>query len=309
MKQLLIKIFLFLFTIVLLDQLFGIGMASVLKYTEKGDWGRNNYIFNEVNHDIVIFGSSRAIHHYDPKIFADTLGMSCYNCGEDGMGILLMYARYRTIIDRYYPELIVYEVLPSFDFLEERDNLKYLKYLRPYTNFSTIDTLVNRISSNERYKQISHFYRYNSVFVDIIAQNMSKEIETAKDYTYMPLDKVIELSQNENVSNQASEDQLVELPIDSLKLKLFEDMLMRCKASNIKIVLAASPMFNFSRNDSFASIKQLCQKYNVPFLDHYNDTSYCNHRDFFADVAHLNRVGAERFSSLLASEIKNCILE
>ena len=90
MKRFFVRLFLFLAAIVLLDQLFGFAMASILKNTEKGDWGRNNYIFNDVKSDVVILGSSRAIHHYDPKIFSDTLGMSCYNCGEDGMGIFLM---------------------------------------------------------------------------------------------------------------------------------------------------------------------------------------------------------------------------
>ena len=127
MKHFVIKTLLFLVIVAAADFLFGWMMDGVLRGTMKGDWGRNNYIFSGVRSDVIILGSSRAIHHYDPQILSDTLGLTCYNCGEDGMGILLMYARYRAIRERYVPRLVIYEVLPEYDLQEESDNLKYLK--------------------------------------------------------------------------------------------------------------------------------------------------------------------------------------
>lgn len=304
MKRLLYKIFLFLCTIVFLDQLFGIGMASVLKNTEKGDWGRNNYIFNEVNHDIIILGSSRAIHHYDPKVFTDTLGMSCYNCGEDGMGILLMYPRYRAIEARKTPQIVVYEVLPEYDLFKEEDNLKYLKFLRPYTNSPVIDSLVNILSKTEKYKLLSGGYRFNSVFVDILAQRFSKVSETAKDYTYMPSEQKMGYISQDRLNNLSQINSVHEYINDAVKLEFLEDLIVRCTKSKTKLFVTVSPKFYSTSDLEFLSIKNLCVKYGVPFINHYCDKDYNMNSNLFADIYHLNRNGADMFSKQLASEIK-----
>lgn len=300
MRHLILKILLFLSIIIGTDKLFGMVMDSVLSTTEKGDWGRNNYIFNNLKSDVVILGSSRAIHHYNPQIFTDTLGMSCYNCGEDGMGIFLMYARYKAISQRYCPQLIIYEVLPGFDILSEKDNLKYLKYLRPYHGIASVDSVINAINPLESLKLLSDGYRYNSCFVDIIAQRLSRDPETAKDYSYTPLDKQMDYEVNTEAN---------EVAIDSIKLSFLEDLIKCCKTQGTTLVFTASPTYKPISDNGFIALKQLCKTYNVPFINHYCDTMFCNNPSFFADVTHLNRQGAERFSSLLASEIRELTKE
>ena len=307
MKRFFLRLFLFLFVIVLFDQLFGVGMAAILKNTEKGDWGRNNYIFNEVDHDIIIFGSSRAIHHYDPKIFSDTLGMSCYNCGEDGMGIYLMYSRYRTIESRKAPKIVIYEVLPEYDLLKDNDNLRYLKFLRPYTYFNIVDSIVNTISITERYKLWSNGYRFNSVFVDIVAQRLSKAQGTAKDYTYMPEEKVMSesLYDGQDISSSLDEPFIY----DKSKLALLENMIVRCIGLKTKLIFTASPKYKSISDPGYYPLQMLCEKYGISFINHSCDTVYNTDITLFSDANHLNIKGAVLFSSQLASEIKSIIQE
>lgn len=285
----------FLSIIIVSDKLFGMVMDSVLDATEKGDWGRNNYIFNELKSDIVILGSSRAIHHYNPKIFSDTLDMSCYNCGEDGMGIFLMYARYKAISQRYYPKIVIYEVLPGFDILSEKDNLKYLKYLRPYNGISSVDSVIKAISPLESLKLQSDGYRYNSCFVDIIAQRLSRDSEIAKNYTYSPLDAQMDCGLNVEAA---------EVETDSIKLSYLEDLIKCCKTHGTTLIFTASPVYKPISDIGYMPLKQLCKTYNVPFINHYSDTLYCYESSFFADATHLNKKGADSFSSRLASQIK-----
>lgn len=298
MRRLILKILLFLSIIIVADKLFGMVMDSVLDATEKGDWGRNNYIFNDLKSDVVILGSSRAIHHYNPQIFTDTLGMSCYNCGEDGMGIFLMYARYKAISQRYCPQLIIYEVLPGFDILSEKDNLKYLKYLRPYHGIASVDSVINAISPLESLKLLSDGYRYNSCFVDIIAQRLSKDSETAKDYSYSPLFK--QMDYELNVEN-------AEVETDLIKISYLEDLIKCCKTHGTMLIFTASPVYKPISDNGFMSLKQLCKTYNVPFINHYGDTLYSNESSYFADATHLNKKGADSFASQLASQIKEYI--
>ncbi len=300
MKHLSLRLFAFLFIVIFLDQLFGVVMSSVLKNTEKGDWGRNNFIFNKVNSDILILGSSRAIHHFNPQIFSDTLGMSCYNCGEDGMGIFLMYARFVAITERYKPKLIIYEILPGFDMFKERDNLKYMKFLRPYINNPLVESISNNISSVEQYKLLSNAYRYNSVFLDILAQRISRASETAKDYTYMPLYKEMRYHTKREVDSKVQSKVL----LDTLKMTYIEQMMISCKKSGIKMVCTVSPIYSSFSDNQILPLQALCDKYDVPIINYSNERTFCDH-GLFADESHLNVKGAELFSAILASQIKD----
>ncbi len=275
-------------------------MTSVLMSTEKGDWGRNNYILKELESDVVILGSSRAIHHYNPKVFSDSLGMSCYNCGEDGMGIFLMYARYMSIKNRCYPKLIIYEIMPEFDLLPEKDNLKYLKYLRPYIDNDDIAALVYNIRSVERYKLWSCMYQYNSVFLDIVSQNKSKAAGIAKEYTYSPLEG--QMDYEPNVGKERKN-----VRFDSLKIDYLQKIIDECKKNSTQLIFSVSPMYKPSLDAAYVKLNEFCKSNNITLLNHYSDTLFCMKATLFRDAGHMNKYGAECFTAMLVSEIKSSL--
>lgn len=74
-----------LFTIVfILDYSIG----NVLRYfyfkQESGLQYRTTYSIEKTRADVLIFGSSRANHHYNPIVFENRLKQSYYNVGRDG---------------------------------------------------------------------------------------------------------------------------------------------------------------------------------------------------------------------------------
>ncbi len=298
MKRFILKVLLFFVVIAIVDIVFGFAMANVLKHTNKGDWGRNNYIFNEVKTDVIILGSSRAIHHYNPRIIADSLGMSCYNCGEDGMGIFLMWSRYQAIRERYKPKLIIYEVIPEYDLLGDNDNQRYLKFLRPYCDSSFISSVISDMSFREGVKLWCHMYLYNSVFLDILAQRVSKDSSTAKEYSYSPLTGQMDYDP------KRVEEEGVSQPFDSLKITYMEKLIIQCEKDGTKLFFTASPKYRSFSDIDYQPLKELCRVYEVPFINHYCDSDYCENPIYFVDASHLNISGAESYTSLLASEIK-----
>ena len=301
MKKFIFKVLLFLVVIAIVDKTFGFAMANVLRHTNKGDWGRNNYIFNDVESDAIILGSSRAIHHYNPQIIADSLGMSCYNCGEDGMGIFLMWARYQAIRDRCIPGLIIYEVIPEYDLLANNDNHRYLKFLRPYCDRTIISSIISDVSSRESVKLWCQMYLYNSVFLDIIAQRVSQDPSTAKEYTYSPLTSQMDYNP------QRVEEKEVSQPFDSLKITYMENLIIQCEKDGTELFFTASPKYRSLSDNDYQPLKELCRVHKVPFINHYCDPDYCESPTFFADASHLNIKGAEIFTALVASEIKEVI--
>ena len=56
-----------------------------LKLTDFGIIGDWNKIFEgDINDEVIILGSSRAVDHLDPRIFEHTVKMTCYNLGIIG---------------------------------------------------------------------------------------------------------------------------------------------------------------------------------------------------------------------------------
>ena len=84
MKSFIIKILVFAVLMLAVDMSIGKVFAILQDRAPYGNWQRFRYINDEMRDDILIMGSSRASHHYVPKIIEDSLGMSCYNCGVDG---------------------------------------------------------------------------------------------------------------------------------------------------------------------------------------------------------------------------------
>ncbi len=301
MKRFVVKLLIYIVVIVVVDKMFGVVMSNVLERTEKGDWGRNNFIFNEAQSDVIILGSSRAIHHYNPQIITDSLGLSCCNCGEDGMGIFLMWARYQAIRERSIPKLVIYEVHPEYDLLENRDNLKYLKFLRPYSTEPVVSSIIDDISSQEQIKLCSEMYRYNSVFIDIVAQYVSKSPCIARDYTWSPL-----MGQMNYSPRKALERKQME-PTDTLKMSYMENLILQCEEDGTQLIFIASPIYQPMSDNEFFPLKDLCRLHKVPFVNHYCDADYCENPTFFADAGHLNIKGAELFTALVVSEMKELL--
>ena len=55
--------------------------------------------------------------------------MTCFNCGQNGNGIVLFYGWWKVISERYHPKMIIYDITTDFDLLAG-DNHKYLGWLK-----------------------------------------------------------------------------------------------------------------------------------------------------------------------------------
>ena len=163
MKKYILKILLLFALVAVGDILFGICMKHVYSSIKSGGQGRNNYIANELKADLVVFGSSRALNHYNTKLLQDSLGMTCFNCGEDGNGILLAYGRLWMLKKRYTPKTIIMDITPSFDLLKSKDGMN-MEWLRPFYDYDGIKEIFQDLDSNEKYKMLSSCYKYNSFF-------------------------------------------------------------------------------------------------------------------------------------------------
>ncbi len=283
--------------VVTLDIVVGIVGVTLVNHAKGGDTKRKTYISNDVDANILIFGSSRAAHHYDPAVLEDSLELSAYNCGFDGNGIICAYGYIKMIEKRYHPKVIIYEVTPGFDLLVG-DNHKYLGQLRYFYDRGDIPDIFCNVDKKERYKMVSNMYRFNSALPQLVMDNLHPLRSDNKGYR--PLNDGKEVHEpKENLDKECYE-------YDSLKLYYIERLINDCTGTTT-LVFTISPLYTNTSDGVLAPIQSLCAKYGVPLINHYTDSAFNNHQEYFNDASHLNVHGATEYSKVVAAEIKTLL--
>lgn len=294
MKGFIYKVILFLIGLVILDSLIGLGGKYLVNHAKGGDTGLSTYICRKMTEECLIFGSSRGMHHYDPNIITDSLGMTCWNCSKDGNGIILMYGRYQLLSARYTPKIIIYDVYTSTD-LEENDNSTYLGCLRHFYGEPAVDSIFWDVDPTERFKMLSSCYRYNSSWLQLISDNIHPLLSDNKGYR--PIDKTM------SYEPKTSALSLKDIQYDSLKLAYLEKLIVNCRQKGTKLIFTISPLYGQTDDAIYAPLKDICAKYNVPLLNHYCDPNFVFDKNLFSDSVHMNSIGATRYTRMLISEI------
>lgn len=301
MKKFILKVSVFFLVVLVFDILSGKVFSYLANHVKGGVNKHYNYICNETNDDILVFGSSRARYHYNPIIISDSLGMSCYNCGQDANGIILYYGRYQLIRQRYHPKVLIYDIMPIFDLLVGEDNHKYLKDLRPYYDRKGISEMFVSVDDMEKYKMISQMYRYNSRFVQIISDYLHPlRNEGIKGFypQYEEMDTM-------KISKRSKDTKEPKPIYDPLKIEYINKMVNESK--DTKVIFVVSPCWDGMDTTSLALVKTICQQQAIPFIDYSNNPKYFHHNEYFKDGTHLNARGADEFTRDIIQELKKIV--
>ena len=297
MKKFIVKLACFFVVVAAIDYMAGIVFPYLVAHAKGGDNKRNNYICLETNEDILIFGSSRAIHHYHPTIISDSTGMTCYNCGQDGNGIILNYGRLLMIENRYHPKIIIYDVQNTFDLTAGEDNHKYLAWLKVYYDQEGIGDVFASVDSKEKYKMMSNMYRYNSKCVQIVSDCIHP-MQPFGINGYRPLnEKMDSMKINRKASKSVSAPEW-----DDLKIAYIHRFIDLAKDS--KLIFVMSPIWYGMDESQYEIIRTICRERNIPFYDFANNPKYVHHNEYFKDGSHMNSVGAEEFTKDLMLLLK-----
>ena len=296
MKAFLIKVVCFFAIIFVLDKVCGYTLSYLSEHSKGGYTGHYHYLVDKTNEDVLVFGSSRAIHHYNPKIIIDTLGLSCYNCGQNGNGIVLFYGWWKLISQRYHPKMVIYDITTDFDVLKNDDNHKYLGWLKEAYDRDGIMDIFLEVDKTERYKMMSQMYRYNSKWHQIVADCIHP-LYVVQDNGFFPLEGTID---SMRVRKHVEINQPFEF--DELKLEFLEKLIVERKET--KLVFVVSPSIYGLNEKQLEPVKKLCKKYGVQLYDYSNDIKYVNNSIYFKDGSHLNSFGANEFTREFAHALK-----
>lgn len=308
-----IKIVIFIVILVTADKVLGYILQKLYFNQWKGPNHSLTYVLSECKADVLVFGNSRAVHHYDSRIIGDSLKMSCYNAGQDGgHSILLPYAQIKVITQRYSPKIIILEFSPDDICHYQGDYDRLSIFLPYYKKFKEIRPIVLLRDPYESIKLISAIYPFNSNVVNIIAFNTNYHPDRNLDFKgYLPLKTVMRINQLKQKSETAIKPIITEQPIvDSNKVKALENIISLCREKNISLFIINSPMYHLdneiqgAKSQAAISALEIIHRNNVNYLDFSYDSTFSGRFELFKDKIHLNDEGAKVYSKMLIRYIK-----
>ena len=301
LRRVVINAVIFIIVTILLD--FGIGTLLRHFYFSQtvGQTYRTTYVMEKNTSPVLVMGASRANHHYDPAVLSKATGMEVYNAGRDGSYILYNYAVLKTILKRYSPKTIVYDVTLN-DLQTAPVDYDRLSSLLPYyQSHPEIRDILRLRGPFERYKMASKIYPYNSLFLSVIKGNTDDNAAAEAGLKgFIPL----EGEWNRPVKEAGARDHINNA--DSVKAAYYRQFMLDCKSAGTRLIIVFSPIYvkNIHTTPILNLTRSIAEANAIPFYDFSTDTSFLQHPEYFADPLHLNKNGAEKFTQKIAALLK-----
>jgi hypothetical protein len=294
-----LKAFLVFAVVAILDYVFG----NILEYyyfkQESGLQYRTTYSMEHTNEDVLIFGASRANHHYHPDVFEKRLNMSYYNVGRDGNPVFYHYAVLKCILKRYTPKIIVMDFTGE-EFRKDQQSYDRMASLLPYyKKHPEIRSIIELRSPYEKIKLLSSIYPYNSAMFTIAVGNAEFNKKRRGDIKgYVPLTGVW----NEPIITDNTQSHY---EVDSNKVNAYTSFIKDCINAGTRLYIVCSPYyFKTTQTDiSFALARDIAEKNKIPFFNFFKDSAFTSNHTLFSDMVHLNDDGARVFSNKVIDRI------
>ena len=262
--------------------------------------GWNEIFSQELDYDLVINGNSRAWVHYNPMIFDSVLNINSYNLGIDGSSINRQVLKYNTYcklnknpkyiiqnIDLFtLQKTIGYEREQFFPYFFDKE---IKKHITREENLNLMEALIPLIK----------YLGYRHLIFEAIGINREEELLIKG---YKGQEKKWDSSAFKTIDK-------FEYAQNSSAIALFDEYIKSVHGDSIKIVFVYAPLCIEATNKinnvegMYMMYDSIARKYNIPILDYtYIPISYDT--AYFYNATHLNKLGAELFSTQLALDIK-----
>lgn len=313
MKAFLTKLVLLIFITSILLSAIAIVSDNGLRETKHDNYVVWNELYaGNINADIIILGSSRAWVHVSPSILDSILNVNSYNLGLDGQNFIMQSCIYEAYLQHNINPKIIIHCLDVTS-LTDQSELFNLEQTLPYLNDSIVS---KKTKQHEGYAWVDYYnpfskylFRREALWLGISESLGLIEHNSAKYKGYQGKDDVwdgkFELFIESNPEG-------LHLKLDSNVRNLFEEYLVRNIKQRIQPVLVFPPelkenqVFIENRDSILNVYTMLAKKHSLSFLD-YSDDAICYNRKYFYNSSHLNRSGAEIFTTKLSRDLQKAI--
>lgn len=281
--------------IIFLIEDVGVTLAFHKKTTRKyAVW--NDIIHTNIDADMLIMGNSRAWSQYSPQILDSILGTSTYNIGIDGSCFNRQLARYD--IYRHYQKKTPKYIIQNVEFFTLGNTLGYEReQFMPYLMYPYFRKRICEIEPFSFGELFIPMYRYYNT--SFYADYTKYDFPIMKGY--FSEDVVWDGSKTKEIKPYHQE-------VDSNTVRLFTNYIEDVQREEIKLIFVLAPlyedaMFNVLNLKEIHDIYyELSEKYDIPILD-YTNCWLSQDTVFFKNATHLNKKGAELFTTILCHDL------
>ena len=286
-------------------------ISGGLRRLETGAFGvTNRIVAGQVNAEIVISGSSRALNHYDPRIIHSVTGKSAFNIGRNGsqtdmqLAVLKMYLAHNT-----KPRLVIHN-LDAFSFKTSHDVYDPAQYL-PYLDQEPLYAALRKIEPDAWKWRCLPLYGYA---VQDMRFNWIHGLRAwtgwaPREDHYMGFNPRFTQWTGDFDAYRADHPQGVTFEIEPAGVNDLEELARLCQSNGIPLLFVYSPEYSEmqamerNRSELFGQFQSSADRYHVPVWD-YSDSAICRNRSYFYNSQHLNADGAAAFSQALAERLR-----
>lgn len=261
---------------------------------------RYKYELNEDPAEILIIGASRAMFCYKPSIIRDSLGMSVYDAGLDGVGVIGQYLSVKNALQNGRLKVVIFD-LGDFQMSYKWNQDKISAYYPFYWVDKNVKELVDDCKPNAKWLLVSALYQYNSCFHDIIRTFIQKKVH---DHGYEGL----AYSGREWKPEYWKESNKAFDP-DPWAEKYLDKIVELCKENQVKLIFTMSPGLGSGFKSTAIYLENYCKKHHLPFWN-YTDLKELHHDSkYFKDYNHINEEGVKIFVPIFAHQLKEYLRE
>lgn len=270
----------------------------------------NRIVAGQINADVIITGSSRALVHYDPRIIGDTLGLTAFNLGRNGSQTDLQLAVLKTYLEHNKKPALVIHNLDLFSFTTTREIYDPAQYI-PYLGEQAIYATVQRIHPHAWKWKYVPLYAYvveDVRFTWALGLARLAGFSPAEDHIQGFVPRTTPWT-GDFEKFKASNPRGVTFAIEPQGVRDLTELIELCHTAKIPLLLVYSPVYHEmcalekNRAEVFSRFQSLADRFQTPLWD-YSDASISRDRNNFYNSQHLNATGAREFSLALATRLR-----
>ena len=293
----LLKIISFLFLVFLMDRSAGLILDYFYRTSTNDAIAKIRYSLYQTNEDILVFGSSKALHQYIPDTLSKGTGYTAYNCGLGGQPIAFSLIQISETLKRYKPKIIILDIPP--DISRARDSDPRLKTLNPFYHDNPLvkRILLNNDTKFEKLKFTSAIYPYNGMIAEILLSLVYDPGVSIKGF--IPIyGSTLEGGESIN------EEQELINEIPAKQMEYLEEIARLCRDHSAVCWIIISPVYKTTHQElaTIKDLKDFAGKNSIRFLDFSECEDFSDYL-LFRDNLHLNIDGAAKFSGMVRDSI------
>lgn len=310
MKRFLKTILLLLGILFVLNAVLDVGFTHSFRHSRSMMYNAwNRIIYDTIDADVLVMGSSRAWVQYDPRIMDSLLSVNSYNLGLNGSHVRRQIVKYKVYChyQQKKPSLLIVNLDYYGNWGKDGGEGGYQReQYFPYLANPYMRKLIREqepFGIGELYVPMYRYYSQGilTVFDEITGINAEDDREHWYKgyYSGMP--------QEWDGSRLADIETIHFEPLPEVVEK-FDAFLSELQKDDVNVIFVCSPIY-FGTTEKVDNLSDFydfrdhfSEKYGISVLDYFQ-APFCYDTAYFYNATHLNKTGAELFTTKLCHDL------